>query len=330
MNTRGTEIVLNILIFISILALLFVVGYPQYKEAQPSKVKIGVDKSFGALPFYVAKFDTTRRYYQLEKLIPEFIEINDNPLEGIKNGAYDIAAVPWYLLIISPSYDGDTVRAFSSVDFKRVPDAIVISKKSKIKNLKGLEGKRLGYLTNDEYLVNLFLSDLEQEYRIKKLTKVFLQPYELTTAIIENKVDALYIVDPYLSYRLYEGDTILVEGLFTMFSRLSTLPYMAIVMRKSFVKNNTGAAIRLKNAIEATIGYLQVHPEVGKNTLLKINDWPSEPTLILYLRMPEYQRLSQVDLKAIENLQSLLVRKGISTCGIKPSEFLFEKSNFIK
>jgi len=40
--------------------------------------------------------------------------------------------------------------------------------------------------------------------------------------------------------------------------------------------------------------------------------------------------LSDINLKNIEIFQTELVRRGIGTCGIRPSEFLFDKTDFAR
>uniref|UniRef100_A0A7V3VTJ1 SsuA/THI5-like domain-containing protein n=1 Tax=candidate division WOR-3 bacterium TaxID=2052148 RepID=A0A7V3VTJ1_UNCW3 len=326
MNIRATESILNVLIFIGLVILLFVVGYPQYKEAQPVKIKIGVDKSFGGLPFYVAEVDTTRRYFKLEKVTPEFVNIKDDPLEGLKRGDYDVGIVPWYKLLISPSLNGDTVKAVGSIAFKGIADAIIIPKGTKIKFLKDLNGKRIGYLADESYLFELLAPNFALE-KLTKYTKVPLSAGELMTALSSKTVDALFVLEPYRSYLLFSGDTLLDEGLLNRYI-MPSMPYFAIVMRKSFVNNNRLASFRIKNVIDGVLGYLRVHPEVGKQVLVRNNEWPEDQNLMSNLRMPDYQRLTEIDIKAIEGFQTYLVRNGIGTCGIKPQEFLFEKTDF--
>ncbi len=332
MNIQARERLLNVLIVVGIIVLLFVVGYPQYKESLPSKVRIGVDKSYSSLPFYVAKLDTSRDYFRIEKINPEFIDIEGDPLQGIKDGTYDVAAVPWYWLLISSSTNGDTVKAFSSVELRsrRALDAIIVPPKSRIKRLRDLRGKRLGYLVSDEYVVNLILQRMVDD-RITDVKKIPLQPEEIATAFTDKKVDALYLIDPYRTLMLSVQDNeVLLQTVFANYI-MSSMPYAAIVMRKDFVeKENKLAAIRIKNAIEATIGYLSRNPEVGKRLIIKINEWGSPEGFILNLKMPDYQRLSEIDLKNIENLQTELVQRGIGTCGIKPTEFLFERTSFMR
>ncbi len=326
MNRRATEAILNILIFIGLLILLFVVGYPQYKEAQPSKIRIGVDKSFGSLPFYVAQVDTTRRYFKIEKVEPEFVNINGDPLEGLKRGDYDICAVPWYNLLISPSSNGDTAKALCSIAFKGFSDAIVIPKGTRMKFLKDLNGKKIGYLMDDSHLFDLIAPNLKNE-NLTKFTKVPLAREELETALSSKKVDALFVIEPYRSHMLYAGDTILDEGLINRYI-MPSMPYLAIVMRKSFVQNNRLASYRLKNVLDGVLGYLRLRPEIGKNVLVKNNNWSDDPIYLANIRMPDYQRLSEIDTKGIESYQTFLVRAGIGTCGIKPQEFLFERLDF--
>ncbi|MEO0094596.1 MAG: ABC transporter substrate-binding protein [candidate division WOR-3 bacterium] len=326
MSTRTTEIILNILIFIGLIALLFVVGYPQYKEAQPVRVRIGVDKSFGGLPFYVADIDTTRKYFKIEKVAPEFKNINGDALEGLKRGDYDVCAVPWYRLLISPSINGDTVKAVGSVTFKGIADAIIIPKGTKIKMLKDLNGKKIGYLKDEEYLFNLVAPNFALE-KLTKYTKIPLSLEELTTSLSSKKVDAVFVLEPYRSYLLFAGDTVLDEGLINRYI-IPSMPYLAIAMRKSFVQENRLSSFRMKNVIDGVLGFLRLHPEFGKQVLVKNNDWPSDPVFLSTIRMPDFQRLIEIDTKSIEMFQTYLVRNGIGTCGIKPQEFLFEKIDF--
>jgi ABC-type nitrate/sulfonate/bicarbonate transport system substrate-binding protein len=332
MSIRARERLLNFLIVLGVIALIFVVGYPQYKESLPSEIRIGIDRSLGSVPFYIAQTDSTRNYFAIAKVKPVFVEIDGDPLQGIKDGKYDIAAVPWYWLIVSPTTDGDTVRALSAVEIKsgRVLDAILIPVDSRIKAIKDLKGKRMGYNKADEYLVNLIFSKLEEDKTITQLIKVALRPEEIANAFTDNKVDALYLIDPYRGYMVNQGNKILFEGLISSYV-VSSLPYAAIVMRNNFVKNEKRlAAIRTKDAVEATISYLARNPEIGKNYVIRVNEWPHDGALSMSIRMPEYQRLAEINLKDVENLQTFLVQRGISTCGIKPVEFLFTKTDFVR
>lgn len=331
MTIKLKERLLNVLIFLGAVILLFVVGYPQYKESLPSKIKIGVDRSYNSLPFYVAEEDTSRRYFAIEKVEAEFVDINEDPLQGIKNGLYDVAAVPWYWLLISPSNNGDTVKACGSIELKsgKILDAIVVPKKSRIKRLKDLKGKQLGYLEGDEYLVNLILTKMEEE-KITRVKKVPLQPEEIVSAFTDKIVDALYLLDPYRGYMVYQGSELLFEGLISYYI-VPSMPYAAIVMRKNFVKDEDRlAAIRIKDAIEATLSYMTRNPDVAKRLIIKLNNWSSEGPLIHNIRTPEYQRLAEINLKNVENFQTELVRMGIGTCGVKPDEFLFDKLDFVR
>jgi ABC-type nitrate/sulfonate/bicarbonate transport system substrate-binding protein len=332
MGVRATERFLNILIFLGALVLIFIVGYPQYKESLPTKIKIGVDKSYGSLPFYIAKMDTSRNYFTIEKIEPEFVDIKGDPLQGLRDKQYDIAAVPWYWLLISPAINGDTIRSFSSIELKsnKLMDAIIIPPKSRIKKIKDLEGKKLGYLASDEHLVNLIIPELTLDFGIKKLETVKLQLEEIATALVDKRVDVLYLIDPYRGYMLFQGNEVLFEGLINRYI-VPNLPYVAFVMRENFVKSEDKlGAIRVKNAVEATCSYITRNPEVAKRYLVRINDWPIDGSLLLKIRVPEFQRLSEISVKSVENLQTKLVQNGIGTCGLKPTEFLFGKTDFAR
>jgi ABC-type nitrate/sulfonate/bicarbonate transport system substrate-binding protein len=331
MSIKTKERLLNVLILIGALALLFVVGYPQYQDSLPSEVRIGVDQSYMSVPFYIAKEDTTRKYFTLEKVDPVFVEIQGDPLQGLKDDLYDIVAVPWYWLLISPAVNGDTVKAFGSIEIKsgKNMDAIILPEKTNIKRLRDLKGKRLAYIAGDEYLVNLILNELANE-KITNIVRVPLSTSEIVKAFTDDKADAVYALDPYYGYLVYNGCQVLLEGVISYYV-VPSMPYAAIVMRKSFVKEeNKLAAIRAKNAIEAALSYITRNPKIARDMVIKMNGWPEDDQLSMAIKIPEYERMAEVNLKNVENFQTMLVRRGIGTCGIKPSEFLFERTDFVR
>lgn len=332
MSIKARERLLTFLILVAFAILLVVIGYPIYKESLPSEVRFGVDRSYGTLPFYFAQTDTTRRYFALEKIEAELVDVVGDPLEGLARGDYDVAVVPWYWLIISPALDGDTLKAFCAVEMKsgRALDGVIVPPKSKITRLRDLSGKRVGYLARDEYLVNLIATRMAEDLMLKQVQYVPMSAEELMRAFDDKTVDALYVSDPHRAYLLYLGNTMLAEGLASTYIT-PNIPYGAVVMRKSFVTGETRlAAIRVKNAAEAAFGYLARNPEVAKGYILRINGLPDEGTLVSSMRTPDYQRLAEIGVKSIENLQTELVRRGIGTCGIRPEDFLFKRTDFVR
>jgi hypothetical protein len=182
----------------------------------------------------------------------------------------------------------------------------------------------------DEYIVNLLLARIERELEITDIEKTPLQLEELYTAFEDDKADALYLLDPYRGYMVYMGYQSIFEGLISSYI-VPSMPYAAIVMRKNYVKEEERlAAIRVKNAVDAALSYLTRDPDVVKNYMVSTHDWPSDGALTLNMRTPEYQRLSEINVKNVENLQTTLVQMGIGTCGIKPNEFLFTKIDFVR
>ncbi|UCD19836.1 MAG: ABC transporter substrate-binding protein [candidate division WOR-3 bacterium] len=332
MSIKSKERLLTILIIFAFAGLLLVIGYPIYKESLPSQVTFGVDKSFLTLPFYVAMMDTTRNYFAMEKVQAELVEVVGDPLEGLKRGDYDVAVVPWYWLMISPSSNGDTVKAFGALEIKsgRSLDAVIVPPKSRITRLRDVSGKRIGYRAGDEYFINLIMTKMTEDLNLKGVKYVPMSGEELLRAFDEKTADVLYLLDPYRAYMLQQGNTALAEGLSSTYV-VPNIPYGAVVMRKNFVTTEHRlAAIRVKTAVEATLSYLARNPEVAKSYVLRLNNIPDEGELITRMRTPEYERLAEINVKSIENLQTELVRRGIGTCGIKPSEFLFAKTDFVR
>jgi ABC-type nitrate/sulfonate/bicarbonate transport system substrate-binding protein len=193
-----------------------------------------------------------------------------------------------------------------------------------------LSGKRLGYLAREEYLINLIMINMAPENDLKNIKYVPLQPEDISSAFTHGKADALFLLDPYRSYMIYLGNISLINGLASSYM-IPNIPYGAIVMRKNYVRSeNTLAAIRVLTAVEAALSFLTRNPEMAKDYLVAINAWPQESELTMKMRLPDYERLTEINLKSIENMQTDLVRRGIGICGIKPSEFLFQKTDFVR
>ena len=208
-------------------------------------------------------------------------------------------------------------------------DAIVIPAKTKIKRLTDLKGKRLGYNAVDEYLINMILAKMAED-KITKVKPVPLQADEIINAFADDKADAIFAIDPYRGYLVSEGNQILMQGVISYYV-IPSMPYAAIVMRKNFVKEeNKLGAIRVKNAVEAALSYIMRNPKVARDIVIKMNGWAKDDELSMSMRTPDFQRLAEVNLKNVENFQTTLVRLGIGTCGIKPSEFLFERTDFVR
>lgn len=332
MSIKGKERFLNVLIFLGVVGLLVIVGREQYKQSLPSRVRIGVDMSYSSIPFHVALEDTSRNYFAHEKVEAEFIEISGDPLQGIKDGLYDVVAVPWYSLLVSPSINGDTVKAFGAIEIKssRNLDALIVPAETRIRRYSDINKKRLGYTVDTEYIVNLLLMKMEED-GIEDVERIALQPDEIPTAFEEDKVDVLYLIDPYRGYMIYKGNVVLFEGLISYYL-VPSFPHMAIVMRRDFVKKEDRlAAVRVKEAVEASLNYLSRNPEVAKKMLIEMHGWSGEGAVMnAQIRTPEFYRLAEINVKNVEMFQTELVRMGIGTCGIKPTEFLFDKLDFLK
>jgi ABC-type nitrate/sulfonate/bicarbonate transport system substrate-binding protein len=327
MNVRRAEILLNFLIIIAVLALIYVVGYPQLREAQPSRVRIGVGKDFASLLFLVPGMDSTRPYYRIEHVRPELITVGDDPLDGLRKGVYDFAVVPWYSLFVTPPM-ADTIKVLGSTVMKYISDAVIVPESSSIKSLKDLGGKKLGYWAAEEYLVDLIFPKLVEQ-GLKDVIRVPLRADEITDAFRNKKAEALYLLDPWRSYLLSRGDTTLIDGLALMYIS-PNLPYLAVVCRKSYAEKNRRALERVKNVLEAAINYFRIRPEEARNLVLKLYGWPAEGKLVLDLKVPEYQRLTDISIKGVERYQSALEERGLLQNKTPAAKLLFDKAFFTK
>lgn len=326
MNTRRAEIILDVLIGLGILALVAVVGYPRYREMRYVKVRIGVGKDFGSLLFHIPDLDPARSYYRLEKVTPVFVPLAEDPLDGLKRGDYEIAAVPWGDLLTSPLAGADTIKALASVSVQRVHDAIVITRDGPVKTLAALKGKRIGFRTADGRLAGLILDQLAEQ-GLTGITRVLLTDAELPAALTDKKVDALYVTEPFRSFLFDRGDTTLIEGLMVMYVT-SNLPDLALACRSGFVRHNRRAAVRMKNVIEAAVNYLRNRPETAAAFMARLQGWPVEGRVVLEMKTPAYQRLADIDVRTVEKFQTILRERGFTVTPIPARDLVFDKNIF--
>jgi ABC-type nitrate/sulfonate/bicarbonate transport system substrate-binding protein len=171
---------------------------------------------------------------------------------------------------------------------------------------------------------------MTEDINLRNVEYIPLQSGDVVNAFEEKDVDALFLLDPYRAYMLKLGNTALAEGLLSTYI-IPNIPYGAVVMRKNYVTSeNKLAAIRIKTAVEAAMSYIARNPEIAKRYVVKVSDLPEEEELLMNMRTPDFERLAEIGVKSIENFQTDLVRRGIGTCGIKPTEFLFQRSDFVR
>jgi ABC-type nitrate/sulfonate/bicarbonate transport system substrate-binding protein len=197
-----------------------------------------------------------------------------------------------------------------------------------MRTIKDLADRKVGYLSTEEPVVQLVYRTISEQL-MTRFTAVALGPDEIAGALKDGKVDALYMLEPWRSYMVQAGDTVLAEGFISRYIS-PTMPYGAVVMKNSFVRKNRLVAFRLKNSVDAALGYLRVHPEAGKAMLVSVKKWSGNGVLLMNMRAPEYERLSEIDTKSIESYQSFLMRNGIAVSEIRPLDLLFEKTDFAK
>lgn len=326
MNIRRTEAVLNILIGLGILALIAVLGYPRYQETKSAKVRIGVANDFGSLLFLIPTLDSNRAYYQMEKITPVFIPLTDQPLDDIKRGICDFAAVPWADLLAAPLAGIDTVKVLASVVVQQTHDALVISRSSKVKNLLWLKNKKVGFRRSDARLAGMILDALEQQGLIG-IQRLPLSDSETMGYLKEGRVDALYLTEPWLSYALHQGDTTLLTGLTAMYVT-ANLPDLALVCRSDYLRHNRRAVVRMKKLIEAVIGHLRNKPEMTSWYMARRQGWSTEARSRMDMKTPLYQRLADIDLPAVEKYRSLLRERGAVVSPLTAKDLIFDRSIF--
>lgn len=318
--------ILTAIIIILAVVLVGIILYPQLQENRPQPIKLAGDSSVAALPFIVAFEETL---LVKNRLIPELVFYSEpgKMFDDLLAGAVDVAALPWGAIFQRASAAGDKIKTFMSAEVRpALPiDAVVKPKKGKIKTVGDIKGKRFGYPPNLSHCVPLLLDAVNLKSNDVKLVEA--SPSALTTRLEAGELDAVWLIEPYLAKVDWtKYDTI--SGLLTKYIT-SPFPAFAIVLSPEYLKKTSKTQrMRLKIALDAAVDRIDANPNEAKQTLGKfffgsVADWSR-------CRLPEFQRLTEINKPVIQALASLLLARGVIRDSIDTKGIFIEPSQMMR
>ncbi len=317
--------ILTVIIIILAGVLIGVILYPTIQENRHQPLRFASDSSVVALPFVVAVEDTL---FVKNRITPELIFYSDpdKMVEDLRLGVVDVGVVPWSN-IFTQIGKGETLKAFMAVEVRpALPiDAIVLAKSKRAKTIMNIKGKRFGYPTTLRHYLPVFLSTINLAPTDVKLVEAPIP--ELTTRLKMGELDAAWLLEPYLcAVDFSRFDTI--TGVLTKYVT-SPCPCFAVVVSPGYLrKTSKTQRMRLKIALDAAVDRIDANPAAAKTTLGRF--FFSSLFDCGQVRLPEFQRLAEINKPMVQALASLLLARGVIKDTVDTKGMFVEPSQMMR
>ena len=282
------------------------------EEGQGGKaatLKVGVIPIADVAPLYVG---IKQGFFKQEKLTlkPTLAEGGAQIVAGTISGGFDIGFSNATSLIIAGSKKvpvqiiAEGVLAGEKPDAKSAFDGMLVKKDSPIKSIKDLEGKTVSVNTLQNVgplSINRAMEKAGGDYKKIKYVEV---PFpEAVDALNAGRVDAAWVVEPFVSQGKSEGDRVVGYPFEEVAPSLTVATYFAA---KPYIEKNPDVVERFTRAIKKSLEYSESHPEVVRKVVLEYTKIP--PPAAKGMVLPHWQ--SQLDRDTIETTSSLAKKYG--------------------
>jgi ABC-type nitrate/sulfonate/bicarbonate transport system substrate-binding protein len=317
--------ILTLIIIVLAALLVGIILYPQIQENRPMPIRFAGDSSVATLPLLVAIEDTL---FVKNRIVPELVYYADpdQAFADLFAGKVDVGVFPWSTVFKHLSR-GETLRVFMAVEFRpALPvDALARSKKSRITKITDFKGKRIGYPP----ILRDYIAPLLSEMGIKptdvKLSEATLT--ELTRKLSAGELDAAWLVEP----AICPLNLAAVDTMVAMTTRYLNNPFpaFAIGFSPGFLKKTTRAQrTRLKIALDMAVDRIDGNPEKAKQILGSYFPYCQE--VCGFCRLPQFQRLVEINRPAVQTLSLRALKFGIITDTIDTKGLFVEPSQMMR
>lgn len=260
---------LGVLNLILIGVLVYILIYPQMKLKQTLEAVVVYQESLGALPLFVAEelgyFDSTKIKVEVREAMVGTEGVDDvakgkaQLLIGVnwQNGLFKMASRPEaYRVILSAYFNSDKPYV-----------ALVTTRKKRIRKLKDLALKRIGFPrdTRLDFLLKDFLR--KQNVDVEKMSFIGLLTSELDSALEKNYADALLVTEPYRSLLLSRKSIRLIEDGILTKNYLSPFPISLAITSIVNLNLNREKVKRIVKALEMSLTYMRENPDYVANLI---------------------------------------------------------------
>jgi NitT/TauT family transport system substrate-binding protein len=275
---------------------------------KPATLKVGVIPIADVAPLYVG---VKQGFFKDEKLTikPTLAEGGAQIVAGTVSGGFDIGFSNVTSLLIASSKKVPVqilttgVLAGPKPDAKDAFDALLVKDKS-IKSAKDLEGKTISVNTLQNVgplAINRAMEKAGADYKKVKYVEI---PFpEAVQALNSGRVDAAWVVEPFVSQGKSEGDRALFYPFEEVAPKLTVAAYFATT---PYIEKNPDVVKRFSRAINKSLEYSESHPEAVRKEVLEYTKIP--PPAAKAMVLPHWE--SDLNRPTIETTSTLAKKYG--------------------
>jgi len=311
---------LNLLIVLLAALLVFVIVYPQVQQNRPIAVRIACDSTIASLPVLMGIDDSL---FAKEKILPTLVFYSDpdKALDDLFAGNVEAGVFPWSTVLKRVATKGETLKVLLSEEYRQsLPiDALIAPAKSPVKTAADLRGRRLAYPPQFRDYVPLMLMNLGLGPTDIKATEVPIS--DIMSQLAAGTFDAALIVEPLLcpldstKYRIVQPAAA---------ARFISQPFpgAAFGVSPKLLAKYRLAGGRLKVAIDGAVAMSETKPDVARALIGRY--FPYCTTFCGFCRLPEMQRLAEINRASIQALAQRLKGTGVLAVDIDPKGLLVD------
>ncbi|MBS4016095.1 MAG: ABC transporter substrate-binding protein [Candidatus Latescibacteria bacterium] len=302
---------LNLIIIVLALVLVFIIVYPQWQENRPIDMRIGCDSTVNSNIFIITQ---SRGFFQQEKINTQFVFYQDPTmmLSDLAADKIDCAVCPWPTLLKWAVASEDSFKAITSVEYRTsIPIDAIFAKpavRNPITQMRDLKNKRLGYPTQLKDVMPVVISGMG--FKENEIRLVDLSNGSLITALNDNQVDAIIVLEPERTAALNQG---LVSVSDPALPKLVIAPYpgAAVIVKNDFIVNKRRAAFKFKMVLDASVAYADANVEDSRRMFLSFFNLDQDIYGNCYL--PQNQKLLEINKGAIISMMAKMFEVGAIT-----------------
>lgn len=316
---------LNLIIFILVIVLLGIIIYPQWKENRPVTVHLGCDSTVSSTVWVVTN---QKGFFTKEKIIPDFKYYSDPELmfKALINQEIHCAILPWSTLLKRVRLVNDSFAALASGEFRTsIPiDALFTSPtlKDKIKTIKDLKNRRLGYPSEIKDIMPAVIKNIG--FKQNELKLIELPNSALISALQNNQVDAIIVIEPERTSAINTGLTLITEPILPKYL-VAPFPGIAYVIKRDLLKTQPRIAYKLKLLLDGTVAFVDANVEESRAMFQKFYSLDTLQYKNMYL--PQFQKMVEINKGAIISLMTKMAdAESLATIDIQ--QFFVEAGRF--
>lgn len=227
---------------------------------KPSKIRIGYSPLIINMPIMVAY---ENNYFDSLGLDVELIQMSstNNMRDAVTNGNIDLAvALGTEMFIQNNTLQNGSLKAlfFNVLTNERFVDAIVVKENSSIRSIKELNGKNIACYPAST--VQAYLNVIAKDNGIS-FNVITVNPNEAVQLLESGRVDALFAIEPLLSYALKTNKFKAIENAVIAKYIQNDIPIGAWVVNDHFYKLYPKNVQQLRKAIQLAIDFIELNPD---------------------------------------------------------------------